>query len=159
MTKGLIISGERELSREQLFVRASRLSTGFDELGIGPGDSVALMLRNDFPFFEVTVAVGRLGGHAVPINWHFLADETEHILCDSAAKAIVVHADLLPQIEAAIPENVKVLVVTTPPEIVGAYGVSESSARVPDGRTDYESWLSGFEGWNGEPRNSPGAML
>jgi len=159
MTKGLIISGERELSREQLFARASRLSTGFDELGIGPGDSVALMLRNDFPFFEVTVAVGRLGGHAVPINWHFLADETEHILRDSAAKAIVVHADLLPQIEAAIPENVKVLVVTTPPEIVGAYGVSESSVRVPDGRTDYESWLSGFEGWNGEPRNSPGAML
>lgn len=159
MTKGLIISGERELSREQLFARASRLSTGFDELGIGPGDSVALMLRNDFPFFEVTVAVGRLGGHAVPINWHFLADETEHILRDSAAKAIVVHADLLPQIEAAIPENVKVLVVTTPPEIVGTYGVSESSARVPDGRTDYESWLSSFEGWNGEPRNSPGAML
>ena len=159
MTKGLIISGERKRTREELFARASRLSTGFDDLGIGPGDSVALMLRNVFPFFEVTVAVGRLGGHAVPINWHFLADETEHILRDSAAKAIVVHADLLPQIEAAIPENVKVLVVATPPEIVGAYGVSDSSARVPDGRTDYESWLSSFEGWSGEPRSSPGAML
>jgi len=159
MTKGLIISGERERTREELFARASRLSTGFDELGIGPGDSVALMLRNDFPFFEVTVAVGRLGGHAVPINWHFLAEETEHILQDSAAKAIVVHADLLPQIEAAIPENVKVLVVATPPEIIAAYGISESSARVSDGRTDYESWLSSFEDWNGAPRSSPGAML
>ena len=102
MTKGLIISGERERTRDELFARASRLSTGFDHLGIGPGDSVALMLRNDFPFLEATVAVGRLGGHAVPINWHFLADEAEHILRDSAAKAIVVHADLLPQIEAAL---------------------------------------------------------
>ena len=159
MTQGLIISGERQRTREELFARASRVSTGFDELGIEPGDSVALMLRNDFPFFEATIAVGRLGGHAVPINWHFLADETEHILRDSAAKAIVVHADLLPQIEAAIPKNVKVLVVATPPEIAAAYDVNESSARVPDGRTDYESWLTGQGEWNGAPRSSPGAML
>jgi len=159
MTKGLIISGERERTREELFARASRLSTGFDALGIRSGDSVALMLRNDFPFFEVTVAVGRLGAHAVPINWHFLADETEHILRDSAAKAIVVHADLLPQIEAAIPESVKVLVVETPPEIIAAYALSDSSARVPAGRTDYETWLSSFEDWSEAPRSSPGAML
>ena len=159
MTKGLIISGERERTRDELFARASRLSTGFDTLGIGPGDSVALMLRNDFPFLEATVAVGRLGGHAVPINWHFLADEAEHILRDSAAKAVIVHADLLPQIEAAIPENVKVLVVATPPEIAAAYGSSESSARVPDDRTDYEAWLSSFEDWDGAPRSSPGAMI
>ncbi len=159
MTKGLIISGERERTREELFARASRLSTGFDALGIGPGDSVAVMLRNDFPFFEVTVAVGRLGGHAVPINWHFLADETEHILRDSAAKAIVVHADLLPQIEAAIPESVKILVVETPKEIMTAYAVSDSSARIPNGQTDYEAWLLSFEAWTGAPRSSPGAML
>ena len=159
MTKGLIISGDRERTREELFARAGRLSTGFDDLGIGPGDSVALMLRNDFPFFEVTVAVGRLGAHAVPVNWHFLAQETEHILRDSSAKAIVVHADLLPQIEAAIPENVKVLVVATPPEIVSAYGISEDFAGVPEDRTDYKSWLSDFEDWQEAPRKSPGAML
>ncbi len=159
MAKGLIVSGARQRTREELFARAGRVAAGFDELGIGPGDSVALMLRNDFPFLEATFAVGRLGGHAVPINWHFLANETEHILRDSAAKAIVVHADLLPQIEAAIPEDMKVLVVATPPEIAAAYEVDESSGRVPDGRTDYEAWLSKLDEWNGAPRNSPGAML
>ncbi len=159
MTQGLVISGERQRTREELFARASRVSSGFDELGIGPGDSVALMLRNDFPFFEATLAVGRLGAHAVPINWHFLADETEHILHDSAAKAIVVHADLLPQIEAAIPEHVEILVVATPPEIAAAYDVNESSARVPDDRTDYDAWLEGQVEWNAPPRSSPGAML
>jgi long-chain acyl-CoA synthetase len=159
MEHGLVISGDRQRSRQEIFARASRASTGFDAIGIGPGDSVALMLRNDFPFLEATFAVGRLGAHAVPINWHFRADETEHILRDSAAKAIVVHADLLPQIEEAIPEAVKVLVVETPPEIAAAYNVSEVSGRVPDGRTDYEEWLSGLEEWTGEARNSPGAML
>jgi len=159
MQKGLIISGDRQRTREEIFERANRASTGFDALGIGPGDSVALMLRNDFPFLEATFAVGRLGAHAVPINWHFQADETEHILQDSAAKAIVVHADLLPQIEAAIPDSVKILVVKTPPEIAEAYGIEETSTLVPDGQTDYEAWLSSLEEWNGAPRNSPGAML
>ncbi|MBW2416813.1 MAG: AMP-binding protein [Deltaproteobacteria bacterium] len=159
MGAGLIISGGRQRTRDEVFARASRLSTGLDSIGVGPGDSVALMLRNDFPFLEITFAVGRLGAHAVPINWHFLADETEHILQDSAAKAIVVHADLLPQIAAAIPESVTVLVVETPPEIVEAYRVSPTSASVPDGAIDYEKWLSSFEPWTEAPRNSPGAML
>jgi long-chain acyl-CoA synthetase len=159
MQQGLIISGERRRSRAEIFARASRAATGFDAIGIGPGDSVALMLRNDFPFLETTFAVGRLGAHAVPINWHFQADETEHILRDSAAKAIVVHADLLPQIEVAIPEAVKVLVVETPPEIAAAYGISDVNASVPDARTNYEEWLSGLKEWTGAARNSPGAML
>jgi long-chain acyl-CoA synthetase len=159
MSRGLVISGDRQRTREEIFARASHASTGFDAIGVGPGDSVALMLRNDFPFLEATFAVGRLGAHAVPINWHFMADETEHILRDSAAKAIVVHADLLPQIEAAIPEEVAVLVVATPPEIVDAYQVSEASACVPEGRTDYEAWLSSHDEWTEAPRSSPGAML
>jgi long-chain acyl-CoA synthetase len=159
MEKGLIISGSRQRTRTELMARASRASSGFDAMGIGSGDSVALMLRNDFPFLEVTFAVGRLGAHAVPINWHFLAEETEHILRDSGAKAIVVHADLLPQIKAAIPESVHILIVETPPEIADAYRVSESQARVPEGATDYEAWIDRLEPWTGKPRTSPGAML
>jgi long-chain acyl-CoA synthetase len=159
MSQGLVISGDRQRTREEIFARANRVSTGFDALGVGPGDSVALMLRNDFPFLETTFAVGRLGAHAVPINWHFVADEVDHILQDSAAKAIVVHADLLPQIEAAIPEQVAVLVVETPVEIAAAYKVSETAARVPEGRVDYEQWLSRHDGWTEAPRSSPGAML
>ena len=159
MGQGLVISGDRQRSREEIFARAGRASTGFDALGVGPGDSVALMLRNDFPFLETTFAVGRLGAHAVPINWHFVADEVDHILQDSAAKAIVVHADLLPQIEAAIPEGVAVLVVETPVEIAAAYKLSEDAARVPEGMLDYERWLSSHNEWTEAPRNSPGAML
>ena len=159
MGQGLVISGDRQRSREEIFARANRVSTGFDAMGVGSGDAVALMLRNDFPFLEATFAVGRLGAHAVPINWHFVADEVEHILHDSAARAIIVHADLLPQIEAAIPEEVTVLVVATPPEIAAAYDVSDASARVPDDRVNYEEWLSSFAEWTEAPRNSPGAML
>ncbi|MCH7869653.1 MAG: AMP-binding protein [Myxococcales bacterium] len=97
MTRGLIISGARQRTREEMFARANRVAGGFDAMGVGPGDSVAIMLRNDFPFLEASFAVGRLGAHAVPINWHFLADEARHILIDAGVKALVIHADLLPQ--------------------------------------------------------------
>jgi len=156
---GSIVSGDRVLTRERLFQRASQASTGFDSLGVGAGDAVAIMLRNDFPFFEATFAAGRLGAHAVPINWHYMGEETEHILRDSAAKALVVHADLLPQIEDSLPEGLAVLVVGTPSEIAEAYGIDGESARVPAGRTDWEAWLEGFGAWTDPPRDSPGAMI
>jgi long-chain acyl-CoA synthetase len=140
MPEGLVISGDRRRTREEIFARARRVSTGLDAMGVGPGDAVALMLRNDFPFFEVTVGAGALGAHAVPINWHFVGEEVEYILRDSGAKVLVVHADLLPQIESALGGGLLVLAVGTPPEIVAAYGVDESAAVVPGGRQDYDRW-------------------
>ena len=117
MERGLLISGERQLSRAQMFQRAGQASTGFDQIGVGESDAVAIMLRNDFPFFEATFAAGRLGAYALPINWHYVADEVGHILQDSDAKVLLIHADLLPQIDGAIPPDVTVLVVETPEEI------------------------------------------
>jgi long-chain acyl-CoA synthetase len=83
-------------------------------------DSVALMLRNDLPTFEVNMAASQLGAYAVPINWHFTPEEAGYILADCAAKVLVVHSDLLAQIASGIPEDVKVLVVPTPEEIAAA---------------------------------------
>ena len=53
---------------------------GSRALGIGEDDSVALMLRNDFATFEANMAAGQLGAYAVPINWHFTAEEAGYIL-------------------------------------------------------------------------------
>ena len=79
--KGLI-SGERRLSREDLSSRVLRAAAGFDALGVGEGASVALLLRNDFAFFEASLAAVRLGAYAVPLNWHFKAYEVVYILGD-----------------------------------------------------------------------------
>ncbi len=154
-----VVSGDRRLARQALFERASRAASGFASLGVGAGDAVALMLRNDFPFFEATFAIGRLGGHAVPINWHYLAEEAGHILRDSGARALVVHADLLPQIEGAVPAEVTVLVVATPPEIERAYGIDPQRTSVPSGCIDWSTWIESFPVWEEAPRSSPGAMI
>ena len=83
-----------------------------------------MMLRNDFAFFEVSGGAAALGSPVVPINWHLKAEEVAYILADSGAEILVCHADLLPQIRDGLPGHIKLLVVTTPPEIAGAFNVA-----------------------------------
>ena len=51
----MIISGDRRISYPEIFARAARAATGLKELGLAGGTPVAMMLRNDFAFFEVSV--------------------------------------------------------------------------------------------------------
>ena len=90
MTTGVgagVISGERFRSWADIQANAARAAGGFASIGIGEDDSVALMLRNDFATFEANMAAGQLGAYAVPINWHFTAEEAGYILQDCRAKA------------------------------------------------------------------------
>ncbi len=99
-----------------------------------------MMLRNDFAFFEVSGGAAALGSPVVPINWHLKAEEVAYILADSGAQILVCHADLLPQIRDGLPGHIKLLVVTTPPEIAAAFNVPAALTAVPDGVTDWDQW-------------------
>jgi long-chain acyl-CoA synthetase len=156
---GRLISGDREISLEQLQDHAERAAAGFASLGIGKGDAVAIMLRNDFPFTEASMAAGQLGAYPVPVNWHYTEDEADYLFSNSGAKAIVIHADLIPGIEGALPKDVPVFVVPTPPEIAQAYRIDPSVCTVPPGRTDWHQWIAGFERRPPEVTEPPGAMI
>jgi long-chain acyl-CoA synthetase len=154
-----LISGERLLSRAQLGDRVLRAAAGFDALGVGQGVSVALLMRNDFAFFEVSLAAIRLGAYAVPINWHFKADEVGYILRDCDARVLVVHRDLLPAIQEAIPEGTACLVVQTPPEVCASYRIDPALARVPSGATDWDRWIESHAPHQGAPRRPTYSMI
>lgn len=62
--------------------------------GVGPGDVVALMLRNRPEALELTLAVRHLGAQWCPVNWHFKAEEVQYILHNSGAKALIADASL-----------------------------------------------------------------
>ena len=147
MAEATLISGDRQITMDALMVNARQAASGFHDLGIGEGDTVTLFLRNDFAFFEATYAANCLGAYAVPINWHLKAEEAGYIIRDCRARALVVHADLLPAIAAAIPDDVAVFVAPTPREIAGPYKVEPSSAVVPPDRDDWNQWLAGYPEW------------
>src|SRR3954471_12985195 len=136
----MIISGERQISYDDIRARIRRAMSGFRALGLAEAAPVAMMLRNDFALFEVVAASAALGSPVVPINWHLKAEEVRYILADSGAKILVCHADLLPQIRHGLPADVRLLVVTTPPEIATAFNVAPALTQVPDAMTDWDRW-------------------
>lgn len=149
---GKLISGARELPLGALQERAERAASAFESIGIGRGDGVALMLRNDFAFFEAAMAAGQLGAYSVPVNWHFTVEEAAHIIQDSGAKAVLTHADLLPVALKAAPHGVPVFAVDTPPEIAAAYHIAPNDCEMRPGVKVWDAWIESF------PRRTPTAI-
>ncbi len=154
-----IVAGERRLTYPELGIRAAQAAGGLAALGVGEDDSVALMLRNDFALFEANIAAGMVGAYAVPMNWHFTADEAGYILRDCAAKVLVVHADLLPQIADGIPSTTRVFVVPTPAEIAAAYHVADAVAALPSGSHAWSDFVAASAPLAVPPKISRGSMI
>ena len=51
----------RGVTRDEVLRVAQQAATGFEQLGVSEGDTVALLLRNDFAFFEVQQAAAAVG--------------------------------------------------------------------------------------------------
>ena len=134
---GRVISGTREISRDALMERAACAASGLGEFGVGPGDAIGVVLRNDFAFFEASYAAQHLGAYSVPVNWHGRTQEIAYVLNDCGAKAVVAHADLLPEVGSAMPSEVPLFVVPTPPEIAAAYRIADELCTPP---TDALLW-------------------
>ena len=156
---GEIRSGDRTLSTADLFARAAKAATGFAELGVSSGDTVALFLRNDFAFYEASLAANLLGAYPVPVNWHYTVDEANYLFEDSGAKVIVIHADLIEGIRAALPVGVVVLVVSTPPEIREAYGLAASQCKIPEDMPEWQSWRDAYAPLESQGAPNPGTMV
>jgi len=152
-------SGERVVPLPELQRRGAQAASGFDSLGVGEGDAVALMLRNDICMLEANIGAGLLGAYPVPVNWHWKAEEAGYVFEDSGAKALVIHADLLPHVAGHVPDGVPVFVAPTPPEIAAAYGIADEACAVPAGMTAWDGWRDGFESWQAPPKATRGSML
>jgi len=132
---GIVRLGDREVPKNDLVANAARIASGLRGLGIRAGDTVMLFLRNDFAFVEALLATNWIGVYVAPVNWHNRGAEVKAVLHDARAAAIVVHADMLPEIRDAIPEETRIIGVETTPELAAAY--RKTPTRVPDDAIDW----------------------
>jgi long-chain acyl-CoA synthetase len=96
--------GNLEITPQRLALRSAKAAGVLAGIGIKDGDAFAVMLRNEPALIEIMLAARQLGAYVVPLNWHFKADEAGFILCDSGAKTLIIHDDLLAQISTGIPD-------------------------------------------------------
>ena len=168
-----LFSGERWLSHADFRSRVLRAGNVLASLGVGPGDAVALLLRNDFCFFEATYGANLVGAYAVPINWHSTDGELAYLLEDSQPRVLVGHADLLAGVSGALinakRRGMEVLVVETAPELVAAYSLAkevcvargedplwntliENAAELPDQHVEVIQSMFYTSGTTGSPK-------
>ena len=82
--------GAHQFTYAEIDAQATRLAAGLQELGIAPGDHVALTMPN-LPTFPIAYyAILKAGGVVVPLNVLLKPRETAYHLQDCGAKALIV---------------------------------------------------------------------
>ena len=143
-----IVSGDRHRPKAAFEDRIARGATALWQLGAGPGDSVAILLRNDPAFIEASLAAQRIGAYAVPVNWHFHGDEIAYVLEDCDAKVVIGHADLLAGLEGRWPAGAAIVSVPVPPEVCSAYRIAPEHVPPATAR-NWDELLAASPPWQG----------
>ena len=156
LTRG-VVSGARVESFDALTQRVRRMAGGLDALGVRQGDCVSVLMRNDIAFLEASYAVMMLGAYAVPINWHFKGEEVAYVLKDSDSRALIGHTDLLAAVVRDLPDDVTLIAVPPPAEVMAAYHLS--SVAPPPRAHDYEKWIAAQTPYDGPSRPAPQSMI
>jgi long-chain acyl-CoA synthetase len=152
-------SGDRERTHLAILENSMKAAAGFMALGAKVDSGIGVMMRNDFVFYEASKAAAHAGSYFVPINWHFKGEEVTYLLENSNSSVLVIHADLLPQIDGALPDGVTVLAVPTPPEVAATYGIPDSACVVPAGVLNWDDWLAEQTALEAPATDAPGAMF
>lgn len=89
-----IVYGEERISYAALDGRIGRAAGWLAAQGIGPGDVVALLMKNSPAFIELGFAASWLGAIFMPINFRLAADEVDYICSHAGAKLLCIDEEL-----------------------------------------------------------------
>ncbi|MCX5336001.1 class I adenylate-forming enzyme family protein [Streptomyces sp. NBC_00140] len=85
-----VSDGHQSLTNTQLLDRVRAAARQLQDLGIGPGDVVALKLTNRLEFVLLLFAAWRIGATITPVNPSMTDAEVDRQLTDSGARLLVV---------------------------------------------------------------------
>ena len=133
--------------------RSKKLASILQKQGISQGDTVAVLMRNDVKYLEVIQACRYLGSYFVPLNWHSVATEIEHIVQDSGAKILIGHKDLVHPLNAQNLPEVLVAIFPTATEVVKNYQIDLTTrSQTADVALDLEWALQTAKHINSAPK-------
>src|SRR5436305_998621 len=97
--RAAIIEGERRLTWREYRERRNRLAHALVDLGIRPGEHVALYALNCLEVLVASAAARAAGAIPVPLNHRLTAEEVAYILDHSEAAAVFVGDTFLGTVE------------------------------------------------------------
>ena len=85
----LLLTDDRAYSYAQVQEWSRALAAGLVELGVRPGDHVALLMANHPEFAAAKFAISRAGATCIPVNYLFRAAELGYVLEQSRATVLL----------------------------------------------------------------------
>ena len=147
------------MSRRELQARVLKAAGGLAAMGVGSGNTVAVLMRNDIAFLEASLAATHVGAYVVPISWHSTPSEVAYILEDSGAKILIAHADLLWPFDVTVLAGLTVFGVGPPSDVVEAYRIDPTTVAPRAPAQDWSKWLQAQEAHAGQPKAMSQSML
>jgi len=144
----LVRCGTQALTHAEVRANAARIASGMAACGVVAGDRVAIVMRNNIAFPQVTLAAGLLGAVPVPINWHWKGAEIEYVLSDSGAKVVVVQAEFAGLVASVLPQRAQLVVVSDGSPVADI-----------DGYTYLDDWLATQPPRSGGPTGITTSMI
>ncbi len=89
----------------QLDARSNRCAHLLRNLGLKPGDAIAIFMENHPRFFEIAWAAQRAGLYYTPVNSHLTTPELEYIVRDCGAQVLFT-SEAKRELSAALPDGV-----------------------------------------------------
>jgi fatty-acyl-CoA synthase len=126
-----VVSERLSWTYAQFAERIGRVAGALRDLGIGPGERVALLAPNTAQALECYTGTTMAGAILVPLNTRLSAEEYAYILAHSGSRVLVVDASLLPAVEPALAR-------LEPAPMVVVQGATEP----PPGALAYEDLLA-----------------
>jgi acyl-CoA synthetase (AMP-forming)/AMP-acid ligase II len=87
--------GRSDIRYHELWQQVQHTAQALRDLGMRPGDRVAMLLGNSWEYVQTFMAIASAGMVAVPMNIRLLEDELLHILKDSGASLLIAQHALL----------------------------------------------------------------
>ena len=114
--------------------RLSSEQVPWPNLGVRPGDRIALLMPNSARYIEVYQAAALMGAAVVPLNFRFVPSEIEYVVNHSGARALMFDAsfsDTVQAMRSKLPSVASRYIVTNGPAISGT---SSYEALIVSGR-------------------------
>ena len=135
-----VVHGRRRYSWAQTYERCRRLASALARRGIGPGDTVAVMLANTPEMVEVHFGVPMTGAVLNTLNTRLDAEALAFMLGHGEAKVLVTDTEFAPAIEKALGlAPVKPFVI----DVADPEGPNAADLGARLGSVDYEAFLAG----------------
>lgn len=162
--KTALVFEDRRFSFREFNARVNRVAHLLQSMGLRKGERVAVLAMNCNELVEVSMALGKVGLVAVPVNFRFVGREIEYVVNQPACRALFVADEFMAvvaEIRERLPSVQRVVAFSNAPlpgmgdyeALIAACSDSEPEVAV----SDDDPWFIGFtSGTTGFPK---GAVL